>query len=94
MQEREAAIAAKEAARVERERAERDAAEELLTAAIKSAQESRDAAPLGAALRRAKKAVDVPLSLIGEGEALNTEIIDEKKKKAMEAAAAAAAAAS
>ena len=94
MQEREAAIAAKEAARVEKERTEREAAEELLTAAIKAAQESRDAAPLGAALRRAKKAVDVPLSLIGEGEALNTEIIDEKKKKAMEAAAAAAAAAS
>ena len=69
------------AERLEREKIEREGATDELTAAIASAESSRDAKALANPIKRAKKAVEVDAALIEKGEKLKGELEEEKKEK-------------
>jgi hypothetical protein len=68
-----------QAERMERERVEREAAVAELEAAMAYATTSRDNGSLSRAIKRARKAVEVPSELILRGEDLKMEIDAEKK---------------
>jgi len=71
----------KEAERLEKERIEREAAAEALTAAVEAAEASRDAVPLAKPIARAKKAVDLDPTLLAKAEKLKTDLEEEKRAK-------------
>ena len=66
---------------LERERVEREAAGEEMRAATAAATESRDAKPLAACIRRAKRAVEFPAEELAACEAFKAELEAELKEK-------------